>query len=273
MRIAEFLGMPLALWNQYGIIMVNQSRRNRMDVKRNGLVFLALWVVLAGSAAADDPYAGARAALIEEIEANVQATASRIGRRELDERVMQVMADVPRHEFVRPAQRRLAYANRPLPISHGQTISQPYIVALMTDLLNVDETAKVLEIGAGSGYQAAVLARLVDHVHTIEIIEPLAVECRERIERLEIDNVTVHHGDGYYGLEDEAPFDAIMVTAAATYIPPPLVRQLKPGGRMVIPVGPQFHLQQLMIVDKDADGEITTRQVLPVRFVPLTGDR
>lgn len=212
-------------------------------------------------------------AMIEEIEKSVAATASRIGRRALDERVMRIMAEVPRHEFVDPAQSRLAYANRPLPIRHGQTISQPYIVALMTDLLNVDKTAKVLEIGAGSGYQAAVLARLVGHVHTLEIIEPLAMECRERIKRLKIDNVTVHAGDGYYGLPDEAPFDAIIVTAAATYIPPPLVRQLKPGGRMAIPVGPQFQAQHLMIIDKDAEGEITTRQVLPVRFVPLTGER
>lgn len=236
-----------------------------------GWVAGGLLVSVAG--ADEDPYAAARAALVREIARDVAETASRIGRRALDERVMQVMGEVPRHEFVPRAQRRLAYANRPLPIGHGQTISQPYIVALMTDLLNVDATAKVLEIGAGSGYQAAVLARLVDHVHTIEIIEPLAVECRERIERLGLENVTVHHGDGYYGLEDEAPFDAIMVTAAATYIPPPLVRQLKPGGRMVIPVGQQYQVQQLMIVDKDADGEISTRQVLPVRFVPLTGER
>ncbi len=244
-----------------------------MFTKKYVFVWTTIGLLLTSVIKADDPYAAARAALVEEIEQNVAETASRIGRRALDERVMQVMGEVPRHEYVPRAQRRMAYANRPLPIGHGQTISQPYIVALMTDLLNVDETAKVLEIGAGSGYQAAVLARLVDYVHTIEIIEPLAEECKERLERLEIENVTVHHGDGYYGLPDEAPFDAIMVTAAATYIPPPLVRQLKPGGRMVIPVGPQFQVQQLMIVDKNADGEISTRQVLPVRFVPLTGDR
>ncbi len=244
-----------------------------MFTKKYVFVWTTISLLLTSVIRADDPYAAARAALVEEIEQNVAETASRIGRRALDERVMQVMGEVPRHEYVPRAQRRMAYANRPLPIGHGQTISQPYIVALMTDLLNVDETAKVLEIGAGSGYQAAVLARLVDHVHTIEIIEPLADECKERLERLEIENVTVHHGDGYYGLADEAPFDAIMVTAAATYIPPPLVRQLKPGGRMVIPVGQQFQVQQLMIVDKNADGEISTRQVLPVRFVPLTGER
>ena len=183
------------------------------------------------------------------------------------------MSEVPRHEFVSEDKRWAAYLNRPLPIGYGQTISQPYIVALMTDLLAVSEDARVLEVGAGSGYQAAVLSRLVKEVHSIEIITELAHECRERMIRLGYGNVTIHTGDGYYGLESKAPFDAIVVTAAATYIPPPLVQQLKPGGRMVIPVGAQFSVQYLMLIEKNDQGEISTRQILPVQFVPLTGKR
>ncbi len=245
----------------------------RIEAVATAIVVVVCPGMARGNPAAADPSAAARAAMVRAIEADVADTAARIGKRRLDPRVMQAMAAVPRHEFVPAGQRRFAYANRPLPIGHGQTISQPYIVALMTDLLNITPEATVLEIGAGSGYQAAVLARLVRQVHSIEIIEPLAAECRERLQRLGYDNVTIHAGDGYYGLPDAAPFDAIIVTAAAAYIPPPLVRQLKPGGRMVIPVGTPFSVQQLMIVEKDADGEISTRQVLPVRFVPLTGER
>ncbi len=241
-----------------------------------GLLFFALLKLAVPeqeACAADDEHARARANMVRAIERDVARTAARIGRRELDERVMRIMGSVPRHEFVPEDSVNRAYLNRPLPIGHGQTISQPYIVALMTDLLDVGESATVLEIGAGSGYQAAVLARLVKEVHSIEIIEPLAASCRERMERLGFENVTIYEGDGYYGLPDHAPFDAIIVTAAASYIPPPLVRQLKPGGRMVIPVGPSFSVQQLMVVEKDEKGGISTRQVLPVQFVPLTGER
>jgi protein-L-isoaspartate(D-aspartate) O-methyltransferase len=221
----------------------------------------------------DEKMRKARHQMVKEIELDVMATSTRIGRRQLNEKVMQVMAEIPRHEFVPEDERYAAYLNRPLPIGYGQTISQPYIVALMTDLLAISEDAKVLEVGAGSGYQAAILSRLVKEVHSIEIINELAKECRERMSRLGYGNVTIHEGDGYYGLESEAPFDAIVVTAAAAYIPPPLVQQLKPGGRMVIPVGAQFAVQYLMLGEKDDRGEITTRQVLPVRFVPLTGKR
>ncbi len=163
----------------------------------------------------------ARDQMVKEIELDVMATSARIGRPQLNKNVMQVMAEVPRHEFVSEDERQAAYLNRPLPIGYGQTISQPYIVALMTDLLAVSKDAKVLEVGAGSGYQAAVLSRLVKEVHSIEIISELARECRIRMNRLGYSNVTIHEGDGYYGLESEAPFEAIVVTAAAAYIPPP----------------------------------------------------
>lgn len=255
-----------------------------MPDNRFSLMLLTAGLTAATLAAADRPaapapepdvdaFAAARTAMVREIEQDVAATATRIGRRALDPRVMQVMGTVRRHEFVPESLRNVAYQNRPLPIGHGQTISQPYIVALMTDLLDVAESARVLEVGAGSGYQAAVLARLAGHVYSIEIIAPLAEECRLRMQRLGFENVTIIQGDGYFGLPGEAPFDAIIVTAAAAYIPPPLVRQLKPGGRMVVPVGSPFAVQQLMIVEKDAEGAVSTRQVLPVRFVPLTGDR
>ena len=191
----------------------------------------------------------------------------------IDARVMKVMRTIPRHEFVPPSLRSAAYANRPLPIGHGQTISQPYIVALMTDLLRIDKDDVVLEVGTGSGYQAAVLSPLVKHVHTLEIVEPLAKEAAARLRTLGYRNVTVCHTDGYNGLKEAAPFDAIIVTAAATHIPPPLIQQLKPGGRMVIPVGSPFATQSLMLVEKTAQGKVRTRQILPVVFVPLTRAR
>ncbi len=213
----------------------------------------------------------AREGMVKAIESDVYETSVYIGRAQLSNEVMRVMGEVPRHEFVPEDELGSAYHNRPLPIGYGQTISQPYIVALMTDLLAVSKDAKILEVGAGSGYQAAVLSRLVKEVHSIEIIPELARECRVRMARLGYGNITVHEGDGYYGLKDEAPFDGIIVTAAASYIPPPLVQQLKPGGRMVIPVGTPFAVQHLMLIEKNEQGEISMRQVLPVQFVPLTG--
>ena len=215
----------------------------------------------------------ARQQMVREIEQDVTATSAYIGRGQLSQEIMRVMGEVPRHEFVPRGERDVAYLNAPLPIGYGQTISQPYIVALMTDLLAVSKEAKVLEVGAGSGYQAAVLSHLVKEVHSIEIIPQLARACRERIARLGYTNITVHEGDGYYGLESEAPFDAIVVTAASSTIPPPLIHQLKAGGRLVIPVGTPFAVQHLMLVEKNSKGEITMRQVLPVQFVPLTGKR
>jgi protein-L-isoaspartate(D-aspartate) O-methyltransferase len=185
---------------------------------------------------------------------------------------METMRRVPRHEFVPASQQPAAYLNRPLPIGHGQTISQPYIVAIMTDLLEPEKSDRILEIGTGSGYQAAVLAELVSEVYTMEIIEPLADQARQRFATLGYTNVRSLHADGYYGWPERGPFDAIVVTAAASHVPPPLIQQLKPGGRMMIPVGSRFLTQQLLLIEKRADGSITTRQVLPVRFVPLTGE-
>ena len=224
----------------------------------------------AQTAAAED-FASERWRMMEEITALVRETRAEIGKRALDERVMAVMGKVPRHEFVPAGQLSRAYQNRPLPIGHGQTISQPYIVALMTDLARVEPGHKVLEVGTGSGYQAAILAHLAKAVYTIEIIEPLGRQAAERVAKLRYDNVHVRVGDGYHGWDEHAPYDAILVTAAASHIPPPLIRQLKPGGRMVIPVGAQFLIQHLMLIEKRPDGTVSTRQILPVRFVPLTG--
>jgi protein-L-isoaspartate(D-aspartate) O-methyltransferase len=223
------------------------------------------------SAQAQDEYTKARQAMIKDIEADVRLTSFYINKKELDPKVMDAMRKVPRHEFVPRQERREAYENRPLPIGHGQTISQPYIVALMTDLLEPKRQHKVLEVGTGSGYQAAILAELAAEVFTIEIIEPLGNVAKERLKQLNYKNVHVRIGDGYYGWEEHGPFDGIVVTAAASHIPPPLIQQLKPGGRMVIPVGSRFMVQQLVVVEKDAKGKLTTRQILPVRFVPLTG--
>ena len=187
-----------------------------------------------------------------------------------DERVIKSMLSVPREEFVPENLKKEAYRNKPLPIGYGQTISQPYIVALMTELLKVNEDDTVLEVGTGSGYQAAVLAQIVRMVYTIEIIEPLGVSAGRRLKRLEFSNVEVHIGDGYYGLEKQSPFDAIIVTAAADHIPPPLIRQLKNGGRMCIPVGQPYYPQILKVLEKDEKGEVTIRDIIPVVFVPFT---
>ncbi len=220
---------------------------------------------------ADDvDYAIARAAMVDEV--HFYATLARdTGEEALNEDVMQALGTVERHEFVPARQKPFAYENRPLPIGYGQTISQPYIVAIMTDLIEPGRDDIVLEIGTGSGYQAAVLAKLVKHVYSIEIIEALADEASARLARLRYDNVTTKLGDGYYGWEEHGPFDAIVVTAAASHVPPPLVRQLRPGGRMIIPVGGQFMTQQLLLLEKTDDGTVITRQIAAVSFVPLTG--
>jgi protein-L-isoaspartate(D-aspartate) O-methyltransferase len=186
--------------------------------------------------------------------------------------VMSAMNVVERHRMVPESQQRHAYENRPLPIGHGQTISQPYIVALMTQLLEPRPDDVVLEVGTGSGYQAAVLAELVDHVYSVEIIRALASQAKHRLAALGYDNITTRLGDGYFGWEEHAPYDAIVVTAAASHVPPPLIEQLKPGGRMVIPVGGRFTTQTLLLLEKTADGEIITRQYGAVLFVPLTGE-
>jgi len=222
-------------------------------------------------ALADDGFQARRDAMIELIEQDVRETSAYLRRAALDERVFAAMASVPRHEFVPSDQVDKAYRNRPLPIGHGQTISQPYIVAVMTDLLEIEPVQKVLEIGTGSGYQAAVLAALGARVWSIEIIEPLGRQARARLTRLSYDNVELRIGDGYYGWPEQGPFDGIVVTAAASHVPPPLVRQLKTGGKMIIPVGSRFSTQQLILIERIDANEVSTRQVLPVRFVPLTG--
>ena len=201
--------------------------------------------------------------------ANMAETAGVRGGSRIDDAVLDAMRKVPRHLFVPEAVRAEAYANRPLPIGHEQTISQPYIVALMTHLLEVEPGHRVLEIGTGSGYQAAVLAELAASVHSIEIVEPLARDSAALLARLGYKNVTVRAGDGYAGWPEAAPFDRIIVTAGAPHIPEPLVEQLKPGGRMVIPVSRGSEGEELMLVRKDKEGRVTRRALLPVRFVPL----
>jgi len=232
---------------------------------------VALLLLLASAAAADE-YADARQNLVDIIEQDVRDTSLYLDKEALDPRVMTAMGKVPRHAFVPAVQRHKAYTNRPLPIGYGQTISQPYIVALMSDLIKPQAGDKVLELGTGSGYQAAILAELTGQVYSIEIIDALGKQADERLSRLGYDNITLRIGDGYYGWEEHAPFDAIVVTAAASHVPPPLVAQLKPGGRMIIPVGSRFLTQQLVLIEKTPGGQLITRQILPVKFVPLTGE-
>jgi protein-L-isoaspartate(D-aspartate) O-methyltransferase len=235
-------------------------------------LILAVCSLITGSQLAADSFTELRRQMVSEIEVDTRETSAYIDKETLDPRVMAVLAQVPRHEFVPDEQKDRAYENRPLPIGYGQTISQPYIVALMTDLLKPKPQHRVLEIGTGSGYQAAVLAELTDQVYSMEIIEQLGEQAAQRLERLGYNNVTTKIADGYYGWESASPFDSIIVTAAASHIPAPLIKQLKPGGRMVIPIGGRFQVQQLMLIEKRASGEITNRQILPVRFVPLTGE-
>ena len=220
---------------------------------------------------AADPFRAARDTMVEEIREEAELTRHYIDKSTFDARVMEAMAAVPRHRFVPEDAIPHAYENRPLAIGHGQTISQPFIVALMTDLLEIEGGDRVLEIGTGSGYQAAILSVLAAEVFTIEIIEPLSLQAAERFQPLGYRNVRSLLADGYYGWEAHAPFDAIIVTAAAGHIPPPLIEQLRPGGRLVLPVGSPFQTQQLVLVEKTPDGKLRTRQILPVRFVPLTG--
>lgn len=208
--------------------------------------------------------------MLKEIADDFRSTAYLTGRKRMQDVVERAMRAVPRHEFVSTEQAEVAYVNRPLLIGHGQTISQPYIVAIMTDLLDLKPESRVLEIGTGSGYQAAVLAEIVSAVFTIEIVEPLAKSAAERLKRLGYDNVQVKFGDGNYGWPEAAPFDGIVVTAGGK-LPPSLVEQLKPGGRMVIPINQRDGSQELIVLSKSLAGVINQRAVLPVRFVPITG--
>lgn len=207
--------------------------------------------------------------MLDDIEREIHYTRTLTGRGAFAKRVMDAMGSVPRDRFVPDELSFSAYANGPLPIGYGQTISQPYIVALMTDLLSTKEGDIILEIGTGSGYQAAVLSLLVSQVYSIELIPALGESARERLKELGYENVEVRVGDGYLGLPEFGPYDGIIVTAAADDIPPALVEQLKPGARLVIPVGRPYASQDLLVVTKDANGQIRTENVLPVAFVPL----
>ena len=213
----------------------------------------------------------ARARMVDEIAAMARRTAALTGVEAFSPAVLAAMGKVPRHLFVPAEETASAYRNHPLPIGSGQTISQPYIVALSTELVQPRAHHRVLEIGTGSGYQAAVLAELVREVYSVEIIESLASQARERLQRLDYRNVQVRRGDGHDGWAQAAPFDAIVVTAAAAQVPAALVDQLRPGGRMVIPVGEPGRSQELVLVEKAVDGRVSRRIVLSVMFVPMTG--
>lgn len=230
----------------------------------NRLALTAIAIALMSSCNAKETGQTGHIRMLEEIR--------RSGPPHVSERVLAAMSRVPRHEYVPQRHRESAYDNRPLPIGAGQTISQPYIVGLMTDLADVTADSVVLEVGTGSGYQAAVLAELAGHVYTIEIVESLAASATATLARLEVDNVTVRAGDGYAGWPEHAPFDAIVVTAAPDTVPQPLIEQLAPGGRLVIPVGPAGRTQMLQVLTRQDDGTVETRDVVPVVFVPFTRD-
>ena len=233
-------------------------------------IILAFGLALLGSHCASAPKTAPEPPQINPVEARKRMVAEQIQARGIkDARVLQAMALVPRHEFVPEDYRALAYEDSPLPTSSGQTISQPYIVALMTELIEPKPEHRVLEIGTGSGYQAAVLSTLVREVYSVELLTELARTAAERLQRLNYKNVHVREGDGYQGWPEHAPFDAILVTAAAPEIPKPLIEQLKPGGRLVIPVDNNAGYQTLQVIAKDANGRTQVRDLIPVRFVPL----
>lgn len=233
-----------------------------------------MFAVLTHAQSSEERLARERAQLVSQVSAVVEQTARYHGRAKLDARVVDALRKVPRHRFVPPELAARAYEDRPLPIGEGQTISQPTIVAISTDLLEPKPEHVVLEIGTGSGYQAAVLAEIVRKVYTIELIEPLGRRADSRLRELGYRNVEVRIGDGYKGWPEKAPFDSIIVTAAPPEIPKALVAQLKVGGKMVVPVGPEGMEQELLVVTKARDGSITTRRALPVRFVPMVpGDK
>ena len=235
------------------------------------LLFVLSMVGVAREAIAQDAQCvRERVAMIETIRAYARSDASGLGQQGLSERVLEVVGQTKRHLFIPERSCSIAYADRPIPIGHGQTISQPFIVALMTELAEVAPDHVVLEVGTGSGYQAAILAQLARKVCTIEIVPALAEGAAKALKELAYDNVSVRLGDGYDGWPECGPFDAIIVTAALGELPPPLIEQLKVGGRLVMPVGPAYSTQQLTVVEKIAPGKTTTRAVALVRFVPFT---
>ncbi len=225
----------------------------------------------AEGAGREDAFARQREQMVAEIAAMARETRRETGRAEFSPAVLNALRKVERHRFVSDDQAGSAYRNHPLPIGRGQTISQPYIVALTTDLIEPQKHHRVLEIGTGSGYQAAVLAELVEQVHSVEIVEPLAREAQQRLRALGYRNVEVRVGDGHLGWPEFAPYDGIVVTAAAMHVPDQLIKQLKLGARMVIPVGPQDRSQDFLLLQKNADQTVSRRVVLQVRFVPMTG--
>lgn len=233
--------------------------------------FLALALLGTASCSSADEDAERRRAMVEQIRSHVLDTSRLLGTDRLDPAVLRAMERVPRHEFVPAALRLAAYRDSPLPIGEGQTISQPYMVAVMSHLLRVGAGDRVFELGTGSGYQAAVLAEMGVEVYSVEIVPELAQRAETTLNRLGYQRAHVRAGDGYLGWPEEAPFDAIVVTAAGDHIPDPLMAQLKPGGRLVMPVGGVGEVQQLVIVEKSADGSVSRSEVLPVRFVPITG--
>lgn len=231
------------------------------------IVFTLAALMMMGPVAAED-FVTARRQMVEQIESMAGPLAVETGIVKFDQRLLSVLAETPRHEFLPKELAGVAYKNRTLSIGHGQTISQPFIVALMTELLHLKDTDKVLEVGTGSGYQTAILAALARQVYTIEIIPDLATAARNVLARLGYANIRTKVGDGYQGWKEFAPFDAIIVTAAPDHVPPALIEQLKPGGRMVIPVG--VSSQDLMAIAKRPDGSTTSMTIVPVRFVPFT---
>ena len=252
-----------------GGLIITAMARVRSNVQPNSIpagIFLALLAtsgLLACLFAApqDDPWRKPREAMVRQQLRDVS-----------DPRVLDALRTIPRHLFVPPEQQAQAYDDHPLPIGSGQTISQPYIVAKMTELLRLKKDDRVFELGTGSGYQAAVLSRLVKEVYTVEIFDELGQSARQRLKRLGYSNVEVKVGDAYYGWPEKAPFDAIIVTAAANHIPPPLIQQLKPGGRMVIPIGTVFQVQNLLLVEKGrTEKDLKIHNIMPVLFVPLLG--
>jgi protein-L-isoaspartate(D-aspartate) O-methyltransferase len=238
---------------------------------QRAIVAAVVLALLPIPASASDARATDRERMVEAVQTMFNSMIGSLGGKAFDPRVFDALHRVPRHEFVPPHLSQLAYLNRPLSIGHGQTISQPFVVALMTDLLELKPSDRVLEIGTGSGYQAAVLSVLAGEVYSIEIVAELALRASETLMRLGYANVTTRTGDGYQGWEEHAPFDAILVTAAPDHVPPSLVAQLKPGGRLVVPVGQRF--QELMLITKDASGATTSTSIIPVKFVPLTRPR
>ncbi len=239
-------------------------------MKKRQIIFLIFMFVFVSDSKAEDDFRRQRQLMVKEIEVTVGFTSEYTGKQALNPQVLEVLKKVPRHEFIPSSMQAFAYLNQPLPIGNDQTISQPYIVALMTELASINRDSIVLEVGTGSGYQAAVLAELAKHVYSIEIVEELGERASETLQRLGYRNTTVRIGDGYHGWPEHAPYDAILVTAAPEIIPQDLIEQLKPGGKLVIPVGKQSATQSLQVLEKDAQGAIFKWDILPVVFVPLT---